>query len=111
MITIPLQVVTDISSSGFDYTVYFIPIILVVMSIVSIALRVGVFEAVCGIFLLLFAGLITANPYVVVNTSYMANGTLLIAKTQFFMHPYMEIALAFFGLVCLLLAVSDYRNS
>lgn len=108
--TIPLQVVTDISSSGFDYTVYFIPIILIVMAIVSIALKVGVFEAVCGIFLILFAGLIAANPYVIVNTSYMSNGTLLIAKTEFFMHPYMEIALAFFGLICILLAVSDYRN-
>lgn len=97
--------------TGFDYTVYFIPIILIILAIISIATRTGLFEVICGLFLIIFAGVITNDPYVIENTSYLSNGTLLVARTNFFMHPYMEIALAFFGLICILLAVSDFRNS
>lgn len=84
--------------------------ILIVLAIISIATKIGIFEVICGLFLMIFAGVITANPYVIQNTSFLSNGTLLIARTQFFMHPYMEIALAFFGLICILLAVGDYRS-
>jgi len=105
---LPLIVTTTVS--GFDYTVYFIPIILIILAIVSIATKIGLFEILCGLFLLVFAGIIASNPYVIQNTSFLSNGTLLVARTEFFMHPYMEIALAFFGLICILLAVGDYRS-
>ena len=103
-----LQVTTNIS--GYDNTVYFIPLILLIIGIISIALRIGLFEMVSGIFIILFSVFIIANPYVITNTSYLSNGTLLIAQTQFFMHPYLEMVFILFGALLLILAYSDYSE-
>lgn len=106
---ISLQITTNIT--GYDNTVYFIPFILIIIGIVSIALKIGLFEAVSGIFSILFAALIINNPYVITNTSYMSNGTLLVAQTEFFMHPYLEMIFILYGIILLVMAYMDYGDS
>ena len=102
----PLAVQTDLS--GFDSTVYFIPLILMIIGIISIVLRIGLFEGVAGIFCILFGAIIVQNPIVIVNTSYLSNGTLLVATVPFFMTPYLEIIYILFGCFLLVLAVKDF---
>ena len=103
------EVVTNVG--GFDSTVYFIPLILMVIGIISIITRIGLFEAVGGIFCIVFAVLILSDPYVIVNTSYLSNGTLLVARTDFFMTPYLEIIYILFGCFLMILSYDDYKKS
>lgn len=101
-------VTTDIA--GWDYSVYFIPLILIIIGIVSIALRIGLFEAVSGLFSILFGVIIINSPYVIINTSFLSNGTLLIGRTEFFMHPYLEMIFILYGAFLLILAYVDYSD-
>lgn len=97
---------TDLS--GFDSSVYFIPLILLIIGIISIVMRIGLFEGVSGIMCILFGAIIVQNPTVIVNTSYLSNGTLLVATVPFFMTPYLEIVYIIFGCFLLILAVKDF---
>jgi len=103
-----MQVTTNLT--GFDSTVYFIPIILLIIGIISLVMRIPLFEMASGIFSILFGSLIALNPYVIVNTSYLSNGTLLVARTDFFMHPYLEMIYILFGCFLLIISYDDYRG-
>lgn len=96
--------------TGFDSTVYFIPLILLIIGIISIVFRIGLFEGVAGIMCILFGAIIVQNPVVIVNTSYLSNGTLLYATVPFFMTPYLEMVYILFGCFLMILAYSDYTK-
>lgn len=104
-----LVVTTDLT--GFDATVYFIPIILVLIGIIAIVTKIGLFEGVTGIACILFGAIIAQTPYVIINTSYLSNGTLLVARTDFFMHPYLEIIYIIFGIFLIISASYHYSNT
>lgn len=99
-----------ISAYGWDYTAYILPIIILLIGVMGILAKSPIVELLAGIFVIVLAALIAANPVIVTDTAYLPNGSALITLSTYTFHPYTEIAYIVFGVLMMISGAHDYGD-